>query len=141
MVKFMEQKDRIFSLKELRARRAWVFVPLLFHVGCGPDLPPSNTVESCKNICASITCYQPETTDETLSQCRIGCEEKYEESARQNASCEMAFAEGMECVSDLSCEQFMDWYSSGDPDPCPTARMNVADSCVGIFLEPEILPP
>jgi hypothetical protein len=110
-------------------------------VGCHRELPPPLTDRACEAICESVRCFTPEFSDGDLSLCRDNCENKYEESSRQGSECQVAFQEGMDCVSDLNCDQFMDWYSATDNDPCPSVKTSVLNSCQGIFLEPEVMSP
>jgi hypothetical protein len=109
--------------------------------GCHRELPPSPTDEACEATCTSLSCFTPGVDDAVLDQCQSNCKKKIDESSRQGSDCNAAFEDGLECLSDLSCEQFMDWYSSSEADPCPSARTDVANSCQGLYLEPEILPP
>jgi hypothetical protein len=122
---------------------AWMLAAMMLYQvgGCHRELPPSFADETCEATCASLLCFMPDLGDDALNQCESDCKKKIEESTRQGSSCESAFGDGLECLSDLSCDQFMDWYSSSENDPCPSARADVENACQGLYLEPEILPP
>lgn len=109
--------------------------------GCRRGLPPSSAEEDCEATCAALLCYTPDLGDEVLDQCQRDCKTKLEESTRQGPSCRAAFEDGLACLAHLSCEEFMDWYTSSADDPCPSVRMEVESVCQGLYLEPEILPP
>lgn len=128
----------------MRARSTYAasFVSAMFvALGCGRELPPPPSEETCAVFCESLACYMPDVSDESLSKCRARCVDKFEESARQGPDCEVAFEEAMDCIEPLTCEPFKAWYEATADDPCPSARAGVEDACQGLFLEPEILPP
>lgn len=109
--------------------------------GCGRELPPPPSEETCEVFCESLACYMPDVSDESLGKCRARCVDKFEESAKQGSDCEAAFEDAMDCIAPLTCEPFKAWYEATADDPCPSARAGVEDACHALFLEPNVLPP
>lgn len=125
------------------ASRAWLAtLAILFGaVNCHRDPLPSAQDEWCESNCVSMLCLNPDLEPEVVQQCEVSCRGKFGESARQGTECEEAFSVAMNCVAELTCEEYESWYLMYEDDPCPAARGVVAEVCIGIYLEPEIGPP
>jgi hypothetical protein len=108
--------------------------------GCHHGPIPSERDMACESTCQSVACINPDLDADAIAECESYCRGKFDASSEQGAACEEAFTDAMNCLGELTCDEYTEWLTHVG-DSCPIGRSQVASTCDGIYLEPYILPP
>lgn len=98
----------------------------------GDDDSDAQQVALCTDMCAKVLCPgnvdPPANFEET---CREDCGAKVEQ-ARED--CSARYQEFLECLDELSCDDYYLWYEQEADAPCLQLESELSEFCPGVMV-------